>query len=173
MSRSDTRILARGETSGCGHVWRSAPRRGAGNSARFPRPLQGRNRFCGVTQGYGRNRPCLGLISVALTGRKPCRSPKVHCNITFFQKSAGHERKHVLTSLFSATSMSHRHLGQPPRRPGTARHVGSARSKNIRFCKQAKRGRNMPITRLEMVSSAFHSQAKRGRNAGETRNEIS
>ena len=26
----------------------------------------------------------------------------------------------------------------------------------------------MPITRLEMVSSAFHSQAKRGRNAGET-----
>ena len=26
----------------------------------------------------------------------------------------------------------------------------------------------MPITRLEMVSSAFHSQAKRDRNAGET-----
>ena len=36
------------------------------------------------------------------------------------------------------------------------------------FCKQAKRGRNSPITRLEMVSSAFHSQAKRDRNAGET-----
>jgi hypothetical protein len=40
------------------------------------------------------------------------------------------------------------------------------------FCKQAKRGRNMPITRLEMVSSAFHLQAKRGRNASETRREI-
>ena len=26
----------------------------------------------------------------------------------------------------------------------------------------------MPITRLEMVSFAFHLQAKRGRNAGET-----
>ena len=30
----------------------------------------------------------------------------------------------------------------------------------------------MPITRLEMVSSAFHLQAKRGRNASETRREI-
>ena len=36
------------------------------------------------------------------------------------------------------------------------------------FCKQAKRGRNMPITCLEMVSFAFHSQAKRDRNASET-----
>ena len=36
------------------------------------------------------------------------------------------------------------------------------------FCKQAKRGRNMPITHLEMVSSPFHLQAKRDRNAGET-----
>ena len=44
------------------------------------------------------------------------------------------------------------------------------RSKTARneFCKTAKRGANMPITRLEMVSFAFHLQAKRGRNAGET-----
>jgi hypothetical protein len=46
------------------------------------------------------------------------------------------------------------------------------RSKTARneFCKTAKRGANMPITRLEMVSSAFHLQAKRDRNATETRN---
>jgi hypothetical protein len=44
------------------------------------------------------------------------------------------------------------------------------RSKTARneFCKTAKRGANMPITRLEMVSFTFHLQAKRDRNAGET-----
>ena len=44
------------------------------------------------------------------------------------------------------------------------------RSKTARneFCKTAKRGANTPITRLEMVSFAFHQEAKRDRNAGET-----
>jgi hypothetical protein len=49
------------------------------------------------------------------------------------------------------------------------RAIWSAKGKESRFCKQAKRERNMPRTRLEMVSSAFHSQAKRDRNASETR----
>ena len=46
-------------------------------------------------------------------------SPKVHCNITFFRKSAGHGRKLKLTALFSATSMSRRTVGHSARRPGT------------------------------------------------------
>jgi hypothetical protein len=48
-----------------------------------------------------------------------------------------------------------------------------AQKVKYRFLERAKRSEIMPITRLEMVTSTFHSRAERGRNAAGTWNEMS